>query len=199
MQNTPLILIMSGPSGVGKDAIISRLIKRNNDYKYIVTFTTRRKRPNEINGKHYHFVSEDIFNDLIAKDELLEWANVYGNYYGVPKDTVKDSFNKYAITIIKVDIQGAQRLKTIIPDAIYIFITGTSETDLHSRLINRGSIELDDVYRRLNNIENEMKRIQLFDYVVENKPGDILSAVSSINSIIVAERCRVKPRFIEIK
>lgn len=198
MNNIPLLLVISGPSGVGKDAIIARLCRKNSGIKYIVTATTRKKRPNEIDKKHYHFIDRIKFDKMKESDELLEWAQVYGNYYGVPGNDVKKALQDYNTVIIKVDVQGAITLKKKIPAAIFIFLMPPSEAELHNRLITRGDMDKDDLAHRLDIARHEMQKIHEFDYVIENSTDNIQEAVSAVKSIIVAERCRVRPREIII-
>ena len=118
--NKPLLLILSGPSGAGKDSILSRMKELKIPLDFIVTITTRLKRPEEKDGIAYHFTSEKRFKNMISAGELLEWASVYGNWYGVPKEPVKQSLNKGQDVILKVDIQGVSTIKKIIPKAISI-------------------------------------------------------------------------------
>jgi guanylate kinase len=199
MNKNAQLVVISGPSGVGKDSVIDRMCKDSNVYKYIVTVTTREKRPGEIDGKHYHFITKSHFDQMIDNNELLEWAMVYGNYYGVPKQNVIDSLNKYETIIIKVDVQGALSIKKAVSGAVFIFIMPPSESALYERLINRGYISEEDLQRRFSIARDEMNKIDYFDYVVENNTDNIESAVLDINSIITAERCRVNPGQINIQ
>jgi len=118
----PLALVVSGPSGVGKDAILNRMKERNYPFEFITTITTRKKRASEKNQVDYHFIAEAEFEKLMKNNGLLEWANVYGNWYGVPRQPVKDALAKGKDTIIKVDVQGAANLKKILPEAVYILL-----------------------------------------------------------------------------
>ena len=199
MNKNVQLIVISGPSGVGKDSIIDRMCEDNDVYKYIVTVTTREKRPGEVDGKHYHFITKSHFDHMIENNALLEWAMVYGNYYGVPKQDVIDSLEKYATVIIKVDVQGALSIKKSVSGAVFIFIMPPSESALYERLINRGYISEDDLQRRFSIARDEMNKIDYFDYVVENNTDNIDAAVSNIKSIIIAERCRVNPGKIQIQ
>jgi guanylate kinase len=199
MNKSSQLVVISGPSGVGKDSIIDRMCENSNIYKYIVTVTTRVKRPGEVDGKHYHFITKAQFDHMLDNNELLEWAEVYGNYYGVPKQDVIDSLGKYETVIIKVDVQGALSIKKAVSGAVFIFIMPPSESILYERLINRGYISEEDLQRRFSIARDEMNKIDYFDYVVENNTDSIDSAVSDIKSIINAERCRVNPRQINIQ
>ena len=194
----PLLVILSGPSGVGKDAAIDALKKRNGNLCHIITVTTRKKRPNEIDGTHYHFVDKADFQKKIRAGKFLEWAKVYGNYYGVPLDSVKQAIKHNKTAIIKVDVQGTKTIKSIIPEAIYIFLTPSSIRDLNQRLVKRDKTFKKDFNLRLSKAHEEIDYLPLFDYVIENKRNNLDYAVSRIMSILETERCRVKPRKITI-
>jgi guanylate kinase len=198
MNKNAKLVVISGPSGVGKDSIIEKMCEEIAVHKYIVTVTTREKRPGEIDGKHYHFITKSNFDHMIEKNELLEWAMVYGYYYGVPRKDVIDSLGKHETVIIKVDVQGALSIKKSVSGAVFIFIMPPSESVLYERLINRGYISEEDLQRRFSIARDEMNKIDYFDYVVENNTDNIESAVSDIKSIITAERCRVNPEQIRI-
>jgi guanylate kinase len=199
MNTNSKLIVISGPSGVGKDSIIEKMCEDINVHKYIVTVTTREKRPGEIDGNHYHFITKSSFDLMIENNELLEWAMVYGNYYGVPKKDVIDSLSKFETVIIKVDVQGALSIKKSVAGAIFIFIMPPSESVLYERLINRGYISEDDLQRRFSIARDEMNKIDYFDYVVKNNTDNIDLAVSDIKSIITAERCKVNPEKIQIQ
>jgi guanylate kinase len=190
----PLVIVVSGPSGVGKDAILNLMKDRCYPFFFMTTFTTRPRRANEVDGKDYHFVTEMEFQDLLLTDGLLEWAKVYGNYYGVPKKPVKEALDQGRDTIIKVDIQGAQSIKKVLPEAVFIFILPPSAEELSNRLNKRRTENPADLALRLKTAESELKQVSLFDYAVINPSDDIESAVQDILSILRAERCRVKPR-----
>ena len=130
----PLLIVISGPSGVGKDATLDRMKKAGLPYHYVLTATTRPKRPGEKDGVDYWFVSEDKFHQMVEKNQLLEWAKVYGNYYGVPKREIKEALKQGLDTVVKVDVQGAATIKQILPDALFIFLMPPSPEELASRL-----------------------------------------------------------------
>jgi guanylate kinase len=196
-QKRPLLLVISGPSGVGKDAVINGL-KRHHDIYTVITTTTRTKRPRESQGNPYHFVSKLQFEKIIASDKLLEWAKVYDNYYGVPRNEVVKALKKSQAVVIKVDVQGARTIKSIIPEAIYIFLLPSKADELSRRIIKRGSTGKVDLQLRLKTAEEEINYISLFDYVVLNAENRLDQTISSINSIIKSERCRVQPRNISL-
>ena len=190
----PLLLVLSGPSGAGKDAVLTRLKELGLPLEFIVTATTRPRRNSEQDNIDYHFVSGESFQKMIEAKELLEWAKVYGNLYGVPRQPVKRALAEGRDTILKVDIQGAATIKKILPQAVFIFLTPLSKEDLTARLRERNSESTSDLDLRLKTVEEEMKKLPIFDYVVVNKQGKIDQVVSNIKAIIAAEKLRVAPR-----
>jgi guanylate kinase len=195
----PLLLVLSGPSGVGKDAVLESLKGRLKiPFFHITTATTRKKRPDESDGLHYIFISRSQFQEKIGKGELLEWAKVYDNYYGVPREQVKKALSAYRLVIIKVDVQGALAIKSQIPDAVYIFLTPSSKGELSHRLLKRGNMTAEELKIRLEKAEEELAALPDFDYVVENKEDNLNYSVSRILSIIDAELCKVSDRIISL-
>ncbi len=194
LPTRPLLIVLSGPSGAGKDTVLTRMKELDYPLKYITTLTTRPRRPNEKDNLDYHFVSIERFQEMIKNNELLEWANVYGNWYGVPKEAVKQALDKGQDIIVKVDIQGATTIKKILPQAIFIFLIPSSIAELALRLKQRHTESPSDLALRLKTAEEEMKQLPLFDYVVVNRWDEIDLAVSDIKAIITAEKCRVAPR-----
>jgi guanylate kinase len=190
----PLVIVVSGPSGVGKDAILNRMKERKYPFFFITTMTTRRRRANETHQVDYNFVSTEEFQSLITNNGLLEYASVYGNWYGVPKAAVREALNNGQDTIIKVDVQGAATIKKILPEAIYIFIMPPSLKELSARLTQRCTETASDLSLRLKTAEAEIQQISQFDYVVMNPCNEIESAIKSILAIVAAEKCRVNPR-----
>ena len=194
----PLLIVLSGPSGVGKDAVLARMKESGYPLEYIITLTTRPRRPSEKNNIDYHFISTDRFQKMLENNELLERANVYGNWYGVPKKEVKRALDKGQDTMVKVDIQGAASIKKILPQAIFIFLMPPSIDELQLRLKQRHTESPADLALRLNTAEEEIKQLPLFDYVVVNRWDEIDLAVSDIKAIITAEKCRINPREITL-
>ena len=190
----PLLIILSGPSGVGKDAVLAKLKESDYPMKYVTTMTTRHRRENEKDDVDYHFVSFEKFQDMIKNNELLEWASVYGNWYGVPKGDVKQALDQGQDVMVKVDIQGVANIKKLLPQAISIFLMSPSAEELTTRLKQRRTESAFDLSLRLKKAEEEMKQLPKFDYVVVNRWGEIDRAVSDIKAIITAEKCRVSPR-----
>ncbi len=190
----PLLLVLSGPSGAGKDAVLTRLKELGLPLEFIVTVTTRPRRNSEKDNIDYHFVSGESFQEMIEAKELLEWAKVYGNWYGMPKQPVKQALAEGRDTILKVDIQGATTIKKILPQAVFIFLAPLSKEDLVTRLRERNSESASDLDLRLRTVEEEMKKLPIFDYVIVNKQGQIDQVISEIKAIITAEKLRVTPR-----
>jgi len=194
----PLLIVLSGPSGTGKDAILSRMKKAGYPIEFITTVTTRPQRANEKKNVDYHFVSTERFNQMIERKEFLEHAKVYGNWYGVPREPVKQALDRGRDIIVKVDIQGAATIKKILPQAVFIFLVPPSMEELATRLNQRHTESPFDLGLRLKTAEEEMKQLPLFDYVVVNKQDEIELAVSAIEAIITAEKHRVTPREISL-
>jgi guanylate kinase len=195
----PLFIVLSGPSGVGKDAVLDRMKKKRHTIYYAVTATTRPKRQGEREGVEYHFVSKAGFERMIEKNELLEWANVYGNLYGVPKLEVQQALDRGQDVMVKVDVQGAASIKRIAPQAVFIFLAPPSMDELRERLRRRKTESSVDLELRMKAAREEMNSLPMFDYVVVNYSDGLDQAVSQIEAIIVAEKCRVKPRRVEFK
>lgn len=195
---TPLLIVLSGPSGAGKDALLTRLRETAYPLEYVTTLTTRPKRANERDNIDYHFVSSDSFQEMIKNGELLEWANVYGNWYGVPRKPVKEALDSGQDTIVKVDIQGADTIKKIAPEAVFIFLMPPSLEELNMRLTQRRTESPFDLARRIETAREEIAQLHLFDYVIVSNRDEIDRAVAQVKAIITAERCRVRPRQISL-
>lgn len=193
-RGKPLLIVLSGPSGVGKDAVLTRMKESAYPLKYVTTMTTRARRSSERDGIDYHFVSPQRFQELIKASELLEWAQVYGNWYGIPKAAVREALEKGEDVIVKIDIQGAATIRKIVPQAVFIFLAPLSLEDLGRRLRMRQTESAEDLALRLKTAEKEMEQLHRFDYAVVNRWNEIDRAVSDIKAIITAEKCRVKPR-----
>jgi len=189
----PLLIVLSGPSGVGKDAILARMKESGYPLEYITTVTTRPRRAIEKEGIDYHFVSAEEFQEMITRNELLEWAKVYGNSYGVPKEAIKLALSRGKDAIVRVDVQGAASIKKILPQAVFIFIMPSSMEELAVRLRKRRTESPVDLAVRIKIAEKEIEKLPLFDYVVLNRQGEIDKAVSDIQAIVTAENRRVAP------
>jgi guanylate kinase len=194
----PLFIVISGFSGVGKDAALDKMKKAGFPLHYVVTATTRPKRLGEKDGVDYHFLSEDKFRQMIKTNQFLEWAKVYGNYYGVPKREIEEALRKGQDTIVKVDVQGAATIKHILPDAVFIFLMAPSTEELANRLRQRHGLHPADLDLRLSKAQEEKESLPLFDYVVVSHTDDLDLTVTHINAIITAEKCRLKPRVVRL-
>ena len=190
--NHPQMIVISGPSGVGKDTIARLLIElRPDDFYFVVTATTRPPRVGEVDGRDYFFLSNDAFARMIEEDELLEYAIVYNDYKGVPKQQIRDALASGKDVIMRVDVQGAATIRKLIPNAIFIFLVTQSEEDLVKRLHERKSETSEGVHLRIAMARKELGRIQEFDYFVVNAENRQEEAVHNVLSIIDAAHCRV--------
>ena len=194
LHPAPLVVVISGPSGAGKDVTISRLRELGCPLHFVVTATTRAPRAGERHGVHYLFVSESEFERMIAQDELLEHALVYGEHKGIPKQQVRQALASGRDVVLRVDVQGAARLRELLPEAVFIFLTASSEEELIDRLRARRTETQEALQSRIATARSEMRSIHEFDYVVVNRDGELDSTVSRIMAIIQAEKCRARPR-----
>ncbi len=192
------MMVLSGPSGVGKDAVLSRIRDLHYDQHIVVTATTRPMRPMETDGIDYIFLDQAAFDKKVTDDEFLEWAEVYGNFYGVPKDQVRDAISQGRDVIIKADVQGAATIKALNPYGVFVFLAPPSFVELERRLTIRKTEAQIDFDRRLKTAREEMERLPLFDYVVVNSDGALDEAVAALESIIQAERWRYPRRTLEL-
>ena len=185
MNKKNTIFLISGPSGVGKDSVIKKLNESNANIKNIITITTRKIRENEISNKDYIFVNKQEFETLIKKQKLIEWSEVYGNYYGVPLDQIKNNLQKQNKIIIKTDIQGIKKLKQKFENAITIFIMPPDIKTLLKRLKSRKTDSIEDITKRSDIAIKEMEEKNLFDHIVINKDGDLMNTIEQIKKIIL--------------
>lgn len=190
----PLLVVLSGPSGVGKDAIIARLKEVGRPYHFVVTATTRPPRPGETHGVDYFFLDEAEFASLLAAGGLIEHATVYGGSYGVPRAQIEEALASGRDVIMRVDVQGARTVRRLAPGALLIFVAPASPADLERRLFARDGEDAASLRRRLAAAEGEMRDAELFDYVVVNEQDRLDEAVGTVEAIITAEHARVKPR-----
>ena len=194
----PLLIVLSGPSGVGKDAVLHYLKSSSPSFKFVTTMTTRPRRHNEKDNVDYHFVSQDEFEKLLKNNELLESANVYGNWYGPPKEPIRQALKQGYDVMVKVDVQGAATIKKLAPQAVFIFLMPPSIDELAVRLKQRYTESPESLALRLYACEHELQQISSFDYVVINHRNQIETAVNEIKAIITAEKCRVTQREINL-
>ncbi|MBI5963195.1 MAG: guanylate kinase, partial [Chloroflexi bacterium] len=167
-KSEPLLIVISGPSGVGKDSVVQRMIERGLPFHFVVTATTREKRETEVNGRDYWFVSEDEFARMIEQNELIEYAIVYGDYKGIPKREVRDAFASGEDVVMRIDVQGAESVRKLVPEALLIFITCEDEDELERRLRERKTETADSLSLRIATARKELQRIEAFDYVIVN-------------------------------
>jgi guanylate kinase len=189
----PLLIVLSGLSGAGKDSVLNELKKSGFPIVHIVTATTRPRRQNEKDGLDYTFVTPEKFEQMIKDNQLLEWATVYGNKYGVPREPVRRALEKGKDVVIKVDVQGAATIRKIVPGAVFIFLAVPSLEECAPRLKERRTEKPEELELRLKTAEQEMGKLPLFDYIVFNRQGELEHAASDIRAIIQAEKCRVAP------
>ncbi len=187
----PMLVVLSGPSGVGKDTLLKRLKERGHDFAFVVTMTTRPKREGEVEGVDYLFVNKSTFADMMQDDELLEHSLVYGDYKGIPKQQVRDAIRSGKDVLMRIDVQGAAKIRKIVPNVVTIFLAPESEGELERRLSERKTETLENLKIRIATAREEMKRIKEFDYVVVNRVNAQDQAVDQIVAIITAERCKV--------
>lgn len=190
----PLLLVLSGPSGVGKDLLLSRLREAGRPYHFTVTATTRPIRSGEQDGVDYHFVSKRDFEAMIANNELLEWATVHGNYYGVPKAQVMDALERGQDVILKIDVQGAATVRRLAPEALFIFLSSPSDSELERRLRGRRSESEESLATRIEQAQYELQEADKFDYTVVHHTDATDEAALKIEDIIHRERRRDPPR-----
>lgn len=187
-----LLVVVSGPSAVGKDTVLDALLGAPNlpyPVQKCVTATTRDPRVGERDGVDYHFTSNTRFNDLVARDELLEYAEVHGNYYGTPREWVMERRRQGTDVILKIDVQGGMTVKKKMPDAVLVFLQPPSLEELERRLRGRGTDEEEAIARRLLNARGELAQRPHYDYAVTN--DTVPETVEFIRAILMAEHCRI--------
>jgi guanylate kinase len=194
----PRLFVISGPSGVGKDTVIDRLRERLTDFYFAVTVTTRERRPGEIDGVHYFFMERGDFERRLEEGEFLESAQVYGNWYGVPRSGVRSALRSGRSAIVKVDVQGAATIRSLASEAILVFLMPPSIEELTRRLFHRKTDGPSVMLRRVSTASQEMNAVHDFDYVVVNEEGRLDKAIDDIIAIITAEQLRVTQQGIEL-
>lgn len=188
----PRLIVISGPSGVGKDTVIERMRQRHPEFSFAVTATTRPRRPGEIDGVHYIFMERDEFEEARARSEFLESAEVYGHLYGVPKERVRRALRAGQNVVVKVDVQGAASIRQIMPDAIFIFLAPPSMSELMRRLRGRKTDDPEALMQRITTAALELRRAYEFDYVVFNENDRVDETLDKIDAIIIAENARLR-------
>lgn len=195
---SPLLVVISGPSGVGKDSVLTRMRELNCPFQFVVTATSRPIRPGERNGHDYHFVSVERFEAMIRDEELLEWALVYGQYKGIPRFAVRQAMTSGRDAVLRINVDGAATVKRIAPEAVFIFIAPASPDELRRRLMDRRTESASEIERRLAVAAQELEQVAMFDYVVINRDDRLDEAVEQIRAIITAEKQRVFPRQVRL-
>ena len=193
-SSPPLLVVLSGPSGVGKDAALDALKQLDRPWHFAVTATTRPKRESEQDGTDYMFLDTPSFLDLKERNELLESAQVYGRWYGVPRSQVRDALRENRDVFLKIDVQGASTIREIAPGAVFIMMVPESIEALRNRLVRRETEGIEELELRLQTAENELARAGEFDYRVVNRDGELEQVVADIDAIVRAEKCRLTPR-----
>ena len=197
-QHIPLLIVISGPSGVGKDSVVQGLKERGLPVHFVVTATTRPQRNGETPGKDYFFVSKEEFARMIEAQELIEYAFVYNDYKGIPRKQVQEALASGQDVVMRLDVQGAATVRRLAPEAILIFLTTQNEEELVNRLKERKSENPAELSLRIATARQELKRVNEFDYVVVNSDGCLDVTVDTVMSIITAEHQRVTPRKVNL-
>lgn len=190
---SPLLIVISGPAGVGKDAVVTRLKERGCPFHFVVTATDRPPRPGEVDGRDYFFYSTAEFERMEREGELLEHAIVYGQHKGIPKQQVRQAMASGKDVVMRLDVQGAATVRSLAPQAVLIFLYASPE-ELLRRMTRRGADSPEQIALRTEQLAAEMTYLDIFDYVVVNAEGKLDDAVAQVLSIIEAEHCRVHPR-----
>lgn len=197
-QPPPLLIVVSGPSGVGKDAALRRMQELKYPFHFLVTNTTRPKRANEVEGEDYHFITKEQFRAMEERGEFLERAVVYGFEYGNLKRDVRDGLERGQDVIMRIDVQGAATLKKLVPEAVFIMLLPPSMSALEMRLRRRRTEPEEYLRIRLHAAQLEMNEFEKFDYMIVNEDDALDETAEMIRAIIKAEKCRVKPRRVVI-
>jgi guanylate kinase len=195
----PLLIILSGPSGAGKDALLNRMRELKVPFDYVVTSTTRPPRTGEKDGVEYNFVSESGFQEMLQRGDLIESAKVYGYWYGVPKHEVKQGLDAGKDLILKIDVQGAATIRNLLPGAVLVFLTLPSLEEYERRLRQRKTETDTDLKVRLGKVNEELRSMLIFDYVVVNHEDQLDAAVDQITAIVTAEKCRVSAHTVQFR
>ena len=191
------MIVLSGPSGVGKDAALNALKLLDRPWHFVVTATTRPQRPGEQDGIDYIFLETAAFLEMKEQDELLECAQVYGNWYGVPRSQVSQGLKEGKDVILKVDVQGADTVRKLATEALFIFMVPGSFDELRDRLTQRMTERPSEIDLRLSIAWSELGRVAEYDYRVVNRDDQLKQVIAEIDAIITAEKCRVHPRKVD--
>lgn len=193
-----LLFVLSAPSGAGKDTVIQTLQIQGTDFFVVPSVTTRAPRPGESEGNPYYFVGMERFEQMVANHELLEHAHVHGNWYGQPRQPMRENLQAGRDVLLKIDVQGATAIRKLIPQAIFLFLHPGSSEELAQRLEARQTESAEDLQLRLANAQAELAEQHWYDYLVFNHHGRLQEAVDDVRAIMRAEHCRVTPRNITL-
>ena len=185
-----LLFVLSAPSGTGKDSVIQALKEQGNNFHVVASVTTRAPRVGESEGNPYYFVGKEQFDQMIANNELIEFAQVHGNWYGQPIRQIEENIRTGRDVLLKIDVQGAATVRAKIPDAIYIFLVPGSVEELSLRLTNRHTETPEEQRRRLTDAQNELAQSIYYDYIIVNRQGKLAEAAANLRAIMQAEHCR---------
>lgn len=189
LANKGLLVVLSGPSGVGKGTVCSFLKSMNPGINFSISATTREARAQEQNGVNYYFLSKDEFINKIDRNEFLEWAEVYGNFYGTPKAVVEEQLVQGKDVLLEIDIQGACKVKESYPEGVFIFLLPPSKEELRKRILGRAADSPETIKKRLSCVDEELAAINNYHYVVVN--DRVEQAADKVTAIIKAEKCRL--------
>jgi len=184
------LIVFSGPSGVGKGTILAQYMKGRDNICYSVSATTRAPRPGEVDGQHYFYLTREKFEEMIAADQMLEYAQYSGNYYGTPKQFVEDKLAAGVDVVLEIEVQGAAKVRQACPEALFVFVLPPSYAVLRSRLTGRGTEDAATVQKRLDAALGELRQAGTYDYVIVN--DDLEQAVEELATVVRAARCSVK-------
>lgn len=198
MPTNPLLIVISGPSGIGKDAVVGLLRQTNSDTHFVITMTSRLPRVDEVEGRDYFFVSREEFEQKIENNDLIEYACVYSDYKGIPKTQVREAFASGKDVIMRLDVQGAMTIRRLYPEAVLIFLTASSEGEWIQRLMDRRSETPEELDIRLLVAAQEYEMIREFDYMVVNSDQHLDKTIADIQAIIRAEHLKTNPRKVEL-
>jgi guanylate kinase len=193
-----LLFVLSAPSGTGKDTVINAARAQGADFFVVPSVTTRAPRPGESEDNPYRFISKETFEELVGKDELLEYANVHGNWYGQPRQLIRDNLGTGRDVLLKIDVKGAATVRQKVSQAIFIFLVPGSIDELATRLVKRNTETKVELQRRLEDARVELAQQNWYDYVITNRQGHAAEAAEKLRAIMTAEHCRVHPRHVTI-
>ena len=197
-ERTPLLIVISGPSGIGKDTVVEGLKERHLPFHFVITATSRPPRDYEVDGENYFFYTKEKFEELIEAGEFLEYAWVYTAYKGVPKSQVREALASGEDVVMRLDFQGAQTVRNLCPEAVLVFLTANTKEEWLQRLHDRRSETEEELTVRIETAKEEFDSLDIFDYIVINEQSRLDHTLDVIESIIEAEHHRVHPRRVQL-